>query len=126
MAIRQRILPPEEWWRVEHLEPFATGGLPNPANWRIVVVERDGEVVAMCSLFDTVHWDLFWIAESERTNPVVVKDLVEGGVQVMDDYQIDMVHTTVPLGRPDLGEMLERLGFAPAPGELYFFKRSQE
>ena len=121
--IRQRVLPVEEWHRVAHLEPFATGGLPDPENWRIVVVERDDTIIAMCSLFDSVHWDLFWVADADRCNPTVFKELVEGGVAVMDTCGIDMVHTTIPLGRPDLARMLERVGFQPAPGELYFFKR---
>lgn len=121
--ITQRILPVEEWGRVATLEPFASGGLPDPANWRIVVVERDGEIVGMSSLFDSVHWDLFWVAAAERGNPVVFRELVEGGVAVMAEYGIDLVHTTIPLGRPDLARMLERVGFTAAPGELYFFKR---
>ena len=121
--ITSRILPPDEWTRVTHIEPFASGGLPNPENWRIVVIERDGAIVAACSLFDTVHWDMFWVDEAERGNPVVFKALVEGGVQVMAEYHIDMVHTTIPLDRPDLQRMLERVGFQPAPGSLYYFKR---
>jgi len=122
--ITQRLLPVAEWSRVAHLEPFASGGLPDPEHWRIVVVERDGAIVAMCSLFDTVHWDLFYVADTERGNPVVFKELVEGGVSVMDEYQIQQVHTTVPFARPDLGEMLERFGFELAPGELYFYTRT--
>lgn len=118
-----RVLPPEDWSKVAHLEPFASGGLPNPENWRIVVVERDGAIVAMCSLFDAVHWDIFHVAEAERGNPVVFKELIEGGVSVMDAYDVRQVHTTVPFARPDLAEMLQRFGFEPAPGELYFFTR---
>jgi hypothetical protein len=109
---------------VAHLEPFASGGLPNPAYWRIVVVERDGQVVAMCSLFDAVHWDMFWVAGPDQGNPAVFRELITGGVQVMVDHDIQQVHTTVPTGRPDLEAMLERFGFTRAPGALYFFTRS--
>jgi hypothetical protein len=123
--ITQRILPPEEWGRVASIEPFASGGLPDPAHWRIVVVERDGQIVACCSLFDAVHWDLFWVAESERGNPVVFKELIEGGVTVMDEFDVQQVHTTVPWGNPAIEEMLQRFGFRPAPGTLYFFTRGK-
>lgn len=126
MPLTRRVLPPAEWARIAHIEPFASGGLPNPDYWRIVVVERDGVIVACCSLFDTVHWDCFWVAEGDRGNPAVFKDLIEAGVQVMDDHQIPMVHTTVPDERGDLGAMLERFGFHNAHGQLYFYDRRQE
>lgn len=125
MAVTGRVLPVEEWYRVAQLEPFASGGLPDPEHWRIVVVERDGEIVAMCSLFDTVHWDMFHVADADRGNPVVFKELLESGVGVMDGFAIDQVHTTIPLGRPDLAAMLERFGFKPAPGELYYYERER-
>lgn len=123
--VKQRVLPPDEWARVAEIEPFASGGLPDPEHWRIVVVERDDVIVAVCSLFDTVHWDLFWVADADRGNPVVFKELLEGGVGVMDDFAIAQVHTTIPLGRPDLAAMLERFGFKPAPGELYYYQRER-
>jgi hypothetical protein len=121
--ITHRVLPVEEWGQVAHLEPFASGGLPDPRYWRIVVVERDGAIVAMSSLFDSVHWDLFFVAEADRGNPVVFKELLEGGVEVMDAYEIAQVHTTIPSGRTDLANMLERFGFERAPGDLFFFVR---
>lgn len=121
--VTKRVLPQEEWGKVAGIEPFASGGLPDPEHWRIVVVERDGTIVAVSSLFDTVHWDLFWVAEAERGNPVVFKELVEGGIAVMVEHDLKQVHTTVPFGRPDLSRMLERVGFQLAPGELYFFTR---
>ena len=121
--LTRRVLPPEEWDKVAAIPPFSTGGLPNPEFWRIVVVERDGVIVAACSLFDTVHWDCFWEAESDRGNPVVFKRLLEGGLMVMQEYGIPMVHTTVPEGRADLYGMLEKFGFARAEGRLYFYQR---
>ena len=121
--VTSRILPVEEWYRVTDREPFASGGLPDPENWRIVVVERDGAIVGMSCLFDTVHWDLFQVDEAERGNPVVFREMVESGVRVMDAHGIDLVHTTIRFGHPDLARMLERVGFEPAPGALYFFKR---
>jgi hypothetical protein len=121
--ITSRTLPPDEWSKVAAIEPFASGGLPDPAYWRIVVVERDEVIVACCSLFDAVHWDCFWIAEADQKNPVVVRELVEGGVGVMDDLGIDLVHTTVAHDRQDLQDLLIRLGFSRAPGDLFYFKR---
>jgi len=118
-----RLLPPDEWDRIAHIEPYASGGLPDPDHWRIVVAEDDGRVVGYCALFDTVHWDCWSVDPAYRGNPVVFKDLIEGGVQVMQEHGIDLVHTTVPDGQPEVGGMLERFGFSRAPGTLYYYDR---
>lgn len=120
--ITKRLLPAAEWSRLTAFPPFCEGGLPDPDHWRIVVAEDDGLIVGFCCLFDTVHWDCWYVQPEYRGNPVVFKDLVEGGVQVMIDYQIDLVHTTVPDGS-GVGGMLERFGFEPAPGSLYYYTR---
>jgi hypothetical protein len=118
-----RILPPAEWPRLATVEPFAVGGLPDSDHWRIVVCERDGVIVGSCALLDTVHWDLFWVAEADRGNPVIFKDLIEGGVRVMIEHGINLVHTTVPDGHPDVEAMLLRFGFKRAPGTLFYYER---
>lgn len=118
-----RVLPPEELHRLSTIPPYSAGGLPNAENWRIVVVERDGAIVASCALFDTVHWDYFWMADDERGNPVVFKDLLEGSVRVMQHYGITIVHTTIPSHRTELAAMLTRFGFTRVPGDLYYYER---
>lgn len=121
--ITTRVLPPEEWTRIQHLEPFASGGLPNPDYWRIVVVERDGQIVGMCSLFETVHWDCFWVDPAERGNAVVFRDVIEGGIQTMRDLGIAMVHTTVKHDGGPEAQMLEKFGFQRTLGALYYYVR---
>lgn len=121
--ITTRLLPPEEYDRLTEIEPYKTGGLPDSDHWRIIVVEDEGRIVGTCALFDTVHWDFWHVDEAYRGNPVVFKDLIAGGISVMIEHGIDMVHTTVPNGRPDVEAMLERFGFQHAPGVLFYFKR---
>jgi hypothetical protein len=121
--LTRRLLPPEEWEKIAAREPFVSGGLPDPTYWRIVVVEDDGQIVGSCALLDTVHWDAWNVDPAYRGNPVVFKELIEGGVSVMIEYGIELVHTTVPDGRPDLEAMLERFGFRRAPGTLFYFDR---
>lgn len=121
--ITTRLLPASEWQRLAEFEPFASGGLPAPDLWRIVVAEDDGRIVGFCGLFETVHWDPWYVDPAYRGNPVVFKDLIEGGVQVMIEHDINLVHTTVPDGRPDIEAMLLRFGFEQAPGKLFYYKR---
>lgn len=123
--VTRRILPPEEWFRVADREPFKTGGLPDPEHWRMVVVERGETIVGFCCLFDTVHWDCWYVDPDERGNPIVFGQLIAGGLGVMDEHGIDLVHTTVPDGRYDVEAMLEHFGFETAPGKLYFYQRKK-
>jgi len=121
--IQRRLLPPDEWHRLADYEPFKSGGLPDPDLWRIVVAEDEGRIIGFCGLFETVHWDPWWVDPDYRGNPVVFKDLIAGGVEVMIDHHIQQVHVTIPHDRPDLERMLTRFGFKPAPGTLYYFAR---
>jgi hypothetical protein len=123
MSLIRRVLPPEEFHKLLTIPPYSAGGLPNPEYWRIVVVEREGDIVACCALFDTVHWDYFWIADADQGNPVVFKDLLEQSLMVMQEYGIAQVHTTIPSHRADLADMLVRFGFHKVPGDLYYYAR---
>jgi hypothetical protein len=118
LEITARVLPPEEWDRVQHIPPFDQG-LPDPAHWRILVVEQDGQIVGCCSLFDTVHWDGWWIAPEHQGKAGVFRSLVAEGLAQLTAANILGVHTTVPDTRPDLQDLIERFGFVSAPGKLY-------
>lgn len=116
---RARVLPLAEWGKLAHYEPYATHGLPNPDHWEFIVSEIDGEIVAHCSIFDTVHWDGFFVEEQYRANPVVFGSLLERSLQTLREHGVAGVHLTVPNNQPELEAMVERFGFVPAPGKLY-------
>lgn len=70
-----RILPRGEW-------PRLAGTLLDPA-WkgfddsaRVIVVERDGTIVATAALFQAWHLDAVWLAEQERGNAAVGRALL--------------------------------------------------
>lgn len=123
MSLTRRVLPPEEFQKLLTIPPYSAGGLPTAEHWRIVVVERGEEIVACCALFDTVHWDYFWVADADQGNPTVFKDLLEQSLEVMQELGIIQVHTTVPSHRADLADMLLRFGFHKVPGDLYYYHR---
>lgn len=116
-----RILPPEEWPKLvrDGIEPFATYGLPDIAlrdNWRMVVAEEDGRIIALSSLRTEVLNDWF-IAPSARKSPTLVERLWRETKQVLDDAGVRTIHATA--GDPGVQEMLPRLGYFRAPGDLY-------
>ena len=74
--MKARILPPEEWGRVEsdlsQLLPFT-----HPRNVAVVVVEDDaGEIVASCAALQITHFEGLWIKPEERSNAGVIRSLI--------------------------------------------------
>ena len=118
MSLTARVLPPEEWDRVRHIPPFDQG-LPQPDNWRILTVEEDGQIVGCCSLYDSVHWDGFWIDDKHQGKSGVFRAMVAEGLTVLKEAGVLGVHTTVPDARPDLQDLVQRFGYMEAPGKLY-------
>lgn len=116
-----RLLPPDEWTKLEALEPYRSAGLPSPAHWIIVVVEEEDRIVASCALFDTVHWDGFAIDPAYQKNPVVFRQLLDLSVSTLQAHDVTGVHITVPDDQPELRAMVERFGFVRAPGTLYLY-----
>lgn len=115
-----RLLPMDEWWRLDGRPPF-TDGLPtDDQHWLIPVVEDDqGRIVASCAIFDTVHWDCFQIDEDAQKNPAVFRQLLTLSIATLQGYGVPVAHLTVADDRPDLQAMVERFGFVKAPGSLY-------
>lgn len=121
-----RLLPPDEWEKLNEVPPFDAAGLPDKEHWLIVVVEEGDRIVASCALFDTVHWDGFYIHPDYRQHPVVFRSLLSLSLSTLQDHGVTGTHITVPDDRPDLKEMVERFGFVQAPGTLYLFRVPQK
>ena len=119
--IEGRVLEQFEWDRVKDRPPYDQTGLPaKDGHWEIIIVEdRTGEILASCAIFDTVHWDSWWIDPAHQGKAGAFRALVAQGLDELNARQIVGVHTTVPDTRPDLQELVERFGFMPAPGKLF-------
>lgn len=115
-----RILPAEEWSKIAHIPPF-TQGWPDPDHWRPLVVEdASGKVIGCCSIFDTLHWDCWWVDQSHPAKAGVFWSLVLAGRQELAKIGVPVAHVVIPHDRPDLAALVEKFGFEKAPGTLYF------
>lgn len=114
-----RRLPPEDWHRIAAFEPFATGGLPSPEQWRIIIAEEGDQVVGFCCVFAAAHWEPWHIAPSHRRNPAVARGLIREGIKVLQAEGIEAAFAVVRDSQPEQQAIVERLGFTPAPGKLY-------
>jgi hypothetical protein len=117
--ITSRLLPPEEWSKLQAIVPYFAAGTPSPDHWLMPVVEEDGQIIASCALFDTTHWDVFNILPAYQKNPAVIRHLLDVSLQTMRDLGIPSVHLTIPDDQPALIEMAEQFGFVKSPFALY-------
>ena len=121
-----RDLPADDWHRLATLEPFATGGLPNPAFNRILVAEvggPGGEVVGYWMVLTCVHAEPIWIKDEHRKRPGLIRRLWGAVWQVLQENDVQIAFacitdkdaaSNVPLAM--------RLGFEKVPGDLYYIR----
>ena len=119
MDVRVRSLPPEEWSKLLAFEPFASGGLPNPDQWRMIVAEEGATIVGFTGLFAGAHWEPWYLDPAARKHPGIARGLIREGLAVMKDLGIDAAYAVVTDDLPEQQALLERFGFTPAPGKLY-------
>jgi ribosomal protein S18 acetylase RimI-like enzyme len=111
-----RILPREEWARLEGTELAAVYPVL-PAGAQVVVVEDDGRIVGCWALFPVVHVEGVWIDPDYRGNPRVARRLVAG----MKDTARAMGARAVATAAltPEVERLAEKIGGAALPGRHY-------
>ncbi len=113
-----RELPSDEWHRLSTIPPF-DAGLPDPAHWRILCVEDQGEIVGICGASNQVHWDPWWVHPAHQGRAGVFRQLLTAGIQLFQQSGVPGVHITVPNDQPELQALVQKFGFVEAPGKLY-------
>ena len=75
-----RILPPEEWHRLddETREFYETMA---PEDVAVVVVEMDGAIVARLAVLRVPHWESFWMAPEKAGNAGVMRALLRAATE---------------------------------------------
>jgi len=115
-----RLLPPEEWDKLDDIEPYKSKGLPgDPSEWRIVVVERGGAVVGTCAFFTAVHWDNWWIAPESRGKGSVLLELLRASDKLLEGSGIETVYCGAEQGNDAASDLLVHFGFLPTIGKLF-------
>lgn len=114
-----RVLPVDEWPRLLAHEPFASGGLPDPTFWRIIVAEQDQRIVAFVCLWTAIHCEPVWFDPAHRHHPKLFLGLWQAARAEVEACDGQMVFATVDDDRPDLQDLWQRFGFVRAPGRMY-------
>lgn len=112
-----RILPPEEWPRLNGTEAEKAWPLFNPENTRVYVVEDEGQIVACWTMLRMVHAECLWIAPSHRGSFGVFKRLIGGmreSAKIWGAASVITGSVTEAVTR-----IIARLGGEPLPGLMF-------
>lgn len=115
--ITRRVLPVEEWPRLEGTEAEKLWPLLNPENAQVVAVEDDGLLVATWVLMRVVHAECIWVRPSHRGVFGVVKRLLAGMRDIASGWGVDRVITGSI--SPDVTDLIARFGGYPVPCESF-------
>lgn len=116
-----RELPPEEWAKVSHLEPFASQGLPAPEHSRIIVAEQEGTIVAYWGAFSAVHLEPLWVHPDHRKRAGLVRRLWNEVVATVRDAGVRTAFACIAdVDAAQNVPLALRHGFQRVQGDLYF------
>jgi len=119
MALVARVLPSEEW-AAKILPVWPAGwALPDAGHARMVVVERDGQVVATWAAMDVVHLHGVWKDPAAR-DPKIPGLLIDAMMDLLRGAGIAGVFTIAPT--PEVRALAEHAGFEVLEGDLMIAK----
>lgn len=78
MSFISRVLPPSEWSKLVGTEAERLHPMLDAQKDRVVVVERDGEVLACTVLMSVLHAECVWIHPEHRGHAGVKRQLYAG------------------------------------------------
>lgn len=115
--MKTRVLPPEEWHRLEGTEiDHAWSTLP--ASACVVVVEDEGRLVGCHVLLSVVHAECLWIHPDHRTKSSVARRLW-AAVQTTVVEQFGATAFVTAAIDDRVRGLIAHVGGVPLPGEAY-------
>lgn len=115
--MKSRILPPEEWERLEGTEVESIVPGLDPKHVAVLVVEDGDRIIGTWVLMRMAHVECFWIAPEHRGKAGVAARLLRSMRGLLMDWG-----TPCPLTAsvtPEMTKMIKRLGGLPLPGEHF-------
>ena len=115
--MNSRILPPEEWHRLDGTEAEQLWPTLDPQNVRVVAVEDGDELVSCWVAMRVVHMECLWVKPSHRGLAGVARRLFAGLRQVAVEWDLRGVVTSSL--SPVVTDLIRRFGGSPLPGEMF-------
>lgn len=112
-----RILPPEEWSKLEGTEAGPLWPHLDPSRTTVLVVEDGGVIVGTWLLLNVVHAECLWIAPAYRGRTSVARRLWTGMRRAAQAMKVPVVATAALTD--DVRALLDHVGATKVPGDHY-------
>lgn len=112
-----RILPPEEWHRLNGTEAEAVWAQFDPARVTVLVVESEGAIVGTWVLMNVLHAECLWIAPAHRGRTAVARRLWAFMQRTARAIGVPAVATAALTD--DVRRLLDHVGATKVPGDHY-------
>jgi hypothetical protein len=117
---RTRVLDPSEWPRLKGTEAEQLWPHLDPAKAQVMVVEKDGLIVASWVTMLVMHVECLWIAESERGRASAFRRLLRGLRRLAQESGFTTIATAADSEL--VRRMLENFGAVKIPADNYVFR----
>lgn len=112
---RARVLPPEEFFRLQGLPLYDT--VAGTGSLVVVVEDETGTIVATWSALWTLHLEGLYVVPGCRHSPRVAISLYDQMFQALQDLGVRQVLTVTQ--DPIVGGMTEKIGGQKVDGDLW-------
>lgn len=112
-----RLLPPEEWPRLDDTELATMWRHMHPEDAQVVVVEDADEIIGCWALLRVVHVEGIWIAPAHRKRGSVARRLLRGMEDAASEWHAERV-MTASLSE-EVSKLLAHLGADKLKGDHY-------
>ena len=119
-----RVLPVEEWHRLAGTELETLAPLLSPETTWIVVVEREGVIVACWAVTQMVHLEGIWIHPAHRTSPSIGRALLRGAWAQVRALGARWAITGAT--SDEVRALIGKMGGTRLPGEAYILPIPQK
>lgn len=112
-----RILPVEEWHRLEGTEAGPVWRHFDPERTTVLVVEHEGAIVGAWTLLNVLHAECLWIAPAHRGKTSVARRLWTLMQRTAQQLGVKAVATAAMSN--EVRGLLEHVGATKVPGDHY-------
>ena len=112
-----RILPREEWHRLEVCDLPVLLQHVDPQNVSVVAVEENGELIATLSVLTVTHLEGLWIKPDRRGSPEVVRKLLKKAIEEASKAPDHWV--MAQSASPKMDDLIERSGGVEMPVKTF-------
>jgi hypothetical protein len=115
--LTRRILPPDEWPKLQGTEAETLWPLLNPDQAAVLVVEQDGQIVGCWVAMQTLHAECVWVSPTVGNPAAVARPLIDGMFEIARGNGMRSLYTSAT--NDEVREIIRKLHGTTLPGTAH-------